>query len=511
MIDYERLAAEIDDGGKGPRFAFGIPGGGPTLSLIDALERRGIGFHLTHFEGAGAIMAATAGRLSGRPGLSMSIKGPGLANAFPGLAAAWFEAFPVVHVAEAYAEGSAPALAHKRLDQRAAVAPVTKAVRTYRVGYQTLADFAAAEEPGPVVLELADGSDEQLPSPAPVGGDRRAAQSMVHRAQRPTVVAGALAVRAGLGPSLAGLSIPVFTTAAAKGIIDETVAHAAGIVTGVGLELTPERQVLDQADLVVGIGLTAREMLATKPFGRPFLAIEAVQTPGTSGFQPDARAGIDAATELLALLAKKPAWGLDRLAATLDALLARVRQGFLPGAVFETIERRFDRSARIVLDTGYFCTIGEHAVRARRPDLCLMSAQGRNMGTGLPMALGAALADRTTPTVAVLGDGGTPMFLGEARLAVREKLPLLIVTMTDNAFGSIRTRAIQERLTQKPLTMDCHGFVAAFDGLGIPGTRVDSLPGVEDALGAWEPSLGPAYLEIAFNPDAYEAMVAGVR
>ena len=34
---------------------------------------------------------------------------------------------------------------------------------------------------------------------------------------------------------------------------------------------------------------------------------------------------------------------------------------------------------------------------------------------------------------------------------------------------------------------------------------------VADALAAWAPSQGPAYLEVSFDPDPYEAMVQGIR
>jgi acetolactate synthase-1/2/3 large subunit len=188
-----------------------------------------------------------------------------------------------------------------------------------------------------------------------------------------------------------------------------------------------------------------------------------------------------------------------------------MEEGFLPGAVFAAIDHQFQRRLRMVMDTGYFCTIGEHAWRAASADLCLLSGQGRYMGTGLPMALGAVLHDSSVPTVLVTGDGGVAMYLAEAKLAVQHRLPLLIVLMTDNAFGSVRTRAIKEGLTQKPLTMDGKSWVPVFDSLGIPGTRAENINAVHDALAAWMPSSGPAFLEIPFEPNAYEAMVAGIR
>ena len=510
---FERLADDIRAGGAG--MVFGIPGSGATLSLIDALEKRGIPFHLTHFEGSGVLMAATVGHLSGHAGISLSIKGPGLANAVPGLTASWLEAFPVVHFAEAFPPGSPASQAHKRLDQAGLCAPITKGARYVPLtgeGFPEVAAWAEGEEPGPVLFELAERAPETfaLPSPGAAQSASAPLQELVRRSARPVVIAGSLAIRRGWSEALARLQVPVFSTAAAKGVVDETLPYSAGVYTGVGLSLTPEHRLLSDADLVVGLGLTAREVLAAKPFACPAINIEAVDTPGVDGFAFARRAGVASFAETIDALANI-SWGAERVSQLLAALDTRVGAGFLPGSVFASIERCFVGRARIVLDTGYFCTIGEHAVRARSPGLCLLSGQGRYMGTGLPMAIGASLYDRSLPTIAVLGDGGIGMYLAEIKLAVRHKLPLLVMLMTDNAFGSLRTRAIREGLTQKPLFMDSGSWVDVLGALGAPGTRADSSNAVDAALKAWDPGSGPAFLEMPFDADLYERMVADIR
>ena len=515
MTGMNRLADEI--AGHGVPMLFGIPGSGASLMLIDALEKHGIPFHLTHFEGAGALMAATVGHLSGRAGVSVSIKGPGLANALPGITAACFESYPLVHIAEAFTPDAPLSQAHKRLDHDALARPITKAARYFGSagGFPALAHLALAEEPGPVLMNLAPREvvvEQKLPeAEVPAGEDVGAAVELVGRSRSPVVIAGTAAIRAGLGPVLAALSCPVFSTAAAKGVLDEAAPHAAGVYTGVGLALTPEFGLLPNADLVVGIGLTAKEVLAAKAFRCAYLAIDAAESPGSDAFSPAVRIGIGAAPAVCEALAAKPAWGIDELRRIQTRLRARMAERFLPGAVFDAIARRFERRVRLVMDTGYFCTIGEHVWQSSDPSLCLLSGQGRYMGTGIPMALGAALYDGKHPTVAVLGDGGVGMYLAEVKLAVRHKLPLLIVLMTDNAFGSIRTRAIQDHLTQIPLTMDGRSWVPTFESFGLASLRAASLDAVERALASWKPAEGPAFLEVPFDPDAYEAMVKDIR
>ena len=55
------------------------------------------------------------------------------------------------------------------------------------------------------------------------------------------MIVGASTVRnKQIGEYLRQLNIPIFTTASAKGIVDETLDCSAGVYTGVGLEKTPE-------------------------------------------------------------------------------------------------------------------------------------------------------------------------------------------------------------------------------------------------------------------------------
>ena len=83
--------------------------------------------------------------------------------------------------------------------------------------------------------------------------------------------------------------------------------------------------------------------------------------------------------------------------------------------------------------------------------------------------------------------------------------------MSDNAFGSIRTRAIRDGLTQSPLRFDGRSWTGCFKSLGIPSERAENIKAVSEAITAWNPKNGPAFLEIAFNPDKYETMVKKIR
>ncbi len=516
MSELLRLASEIS--ALGCRYAFGVPGSGPTLVLADALEKLGVSVIRTQFEGAAALMAGTIGRLTGTAGVAFCIKGPGLTNMIPGLAVAWFENFPLVAIAEAYPPGSPPSKAHKLICHESLVRAVSKGrwvLGTTEPSFGDLAQLAQSELPGPVLLEVT-GTKIVDQAPVQIKSDLRARDDAVldaiRSSERPVLIVGTLGVRLQLSQRLNQLGIPVFSTAAAKGVVDETLSHAAGVYTGVGLELSPERKILPDADLIIGIGLRPAEVLAVKPFSCRSVALEPCSdVSGLDAFGFSAISGNGNTEEVLMLLQEK-AWGGDLVAVSLAHMASRLLSGpFLPAHAFRCMEQHFNGAVRMVLDTGYFCTMGEHIWRARKPEHCLLSGQARYMGTALPMAIAAAISDRQVPTVVVVGDGGIGPAIGELRIAVERQIPLLIVLMTDGRFGSIRTRALKDGLSESTLTIGSPSWMQVMAGLGMSARSVSDAASLADALGQWQPGAGPAFLEIPFPPDPYESMVQGLR
>lgn len=516
MNNIDILAAEIHK--YGVSSIFGIPGSGPTLSLIDSLESKGIPFYLTQFEGTGALMAATIGRLRNKAGVSLSIKGPGLTNALPGISVAWFESFPLVHLTEATPVNAPSYVAHKRINQESLCRAITKAsgyLGAVSDMFSDLSEIATSEVPGPVLLQLTENHESKnvdsrkymVEAYKPLSKELR---SIIQKSNSPIIIAGTLAIRKKWTKQLSGLSIPIFSTASAKGIVDENLPHAAGVYTGVGLALTPEASLFDTCDLVIGLGLTAKEVLSVNPFNAKSINVEVLENEGTDGFRFDAKLSSTEFDEVVDILADK-SWGIDLLSRKLTKLFNKLDNDFLPGRVYNTIQLFYSGKVRLVMDTGYFCTIGEHSWKAMRHDWCLMSGQSRYMGTCIPMAIAASIYDLQVPTIAIVGDGGIGMYLSEIKLAVQLKLPLLLILMSDNSFGSIRTRAIKDGLTQKPLIMFGNSWVPVLNGYGVPGVHVENDNELAIALKSWDRNTGPAFIEISFNPTTYQEMVLDIR
>jgi acetolactate synthase-1/2/3 large subunit len=520
MNDLYRLAKDIAE--SGVKRVFGVPGSGPSLALIDYLERFNVEFCLTHFEGTAAIIAGTIGKLSGITGVSIGIKGPGLANMVPGLASCFFESMPVVAITEAYSPDTPHFNAHKRLDHQKLTSAVVKESRFLSdkgLDFKLLAEQAQAEMPGPVHLDISSPSvkndspaNSQDPLPPQTFNETKFFE-ILSSSKKPVIIAGTLAVRKGWSERLNKLSVPVFSVAAAKGVVDETLKHSAGVYTGAGLELSTEYSILPKSDLVICLGLRYGEVLNVKPFHCASVNVDPLGDTPSSGFGYDCtiEGSWDEIDQICSCIAEKE-WGLDLIKeSNMKMYNHMLSHEFMPANVFMTIEQHFKHRARLILDTGSFCTVGEHIWRVPRDDWYISSGQGRYMGTGIPMAIGAALYDNEVPTVAFIGDGGIGMFISDIKIAVQRCSPLLIILMSDGYFGSIRSRSIADGLTQKPLTISKPSWLKVFEGFGVESVQAESIEKLDNIVSNWKPSEGPLFIQIPFDPEKYLKMAEHIR
>ncbi|MGE0735189.1 MAG: thiamine pyrophosphate-binding protein [Alphaproteobacteria bacterium] len=124
-------------------------------------------------------------------------------------------------------------------------------------------------------------------------------------------------------------------------------------------------------------------------------------------------------------------------------------------------------------------------------------ALGGGIGEGLPMAIGAAMATEGRKTVALVGDGGLMMNIGELATAVQEKAEIVMILMNDLGYGVIRN--IQDayyggRKVYADLTTPDFGLLAK--SIGVAHTRVEHLDQFTTALCAALVTPGPSIVEI---------------
>src|ERR1700751_4446243 len=172
MKGSDLLVAALEN--EGVEQIFGVPGE-ENLDVVESLRSSRIKLTVTRHEQSAAFMAATHGRLTGKPGVCLATLGPGALNLTTGAAFALLGAMPMVMITGQKGILSRRQARFQVVDIVSTMAPLTKMARqivsgatipsTVREAFRV----ARLERPGPVLLELPeDIAGEPAPDLAPV-------------------------------------------------------------------------------------------------------------------------------------------------------------------------------------------------------------------------------------------------------------------------------------------------------------------------------------------------------
>src|SRR6059058_6063821 len=153
---------------------FGIPGE-ENLDVVESLRSSKIELVLTRHEQAAAFMAATYGRLTGKPGVCIATLGPGALNFSTGAAYALLGAMPMLLLTGQKGILTSKQARFQIVDIVSSMMPLTKLSRqivspaTIPTLVREAFRVAQQERPGPVHLELPeDLAGEQAPDLPPI-------------------------------------------------------------------------------------------------------------------------------------------------------------------------------------------------------------------------------------------------------------------------------------------------------------------------------------------------------
>src|SRR4029079_18995941 len=113
---------------EGVEYIFGVPGE-ENLDVVESLRTSRIKLVLTRHEQSAGVIAATHGRLTGRPGVCIATLGPGALNLVTGAAYAHLGAMPMVMITGQKAIMSARQARFQIVDIVATMKPLTKSSR----------------------------------------------------------------------------------------------------------------------------------------------------------------------------------------------------------------------------------------------------------------------------------------------------------------------------------------------------------------------------------------------
>jgi acetolactate synthase I/II/III large subunit len=511
---------------SGISYAFGVTGGGASLRLIAALEALGIPYYPVAHEAAAALMAGACCRNGSTRAMAVGIKGPGFINFMPGILSNYYEGRPALTVSEAYSPSEPTYKKHKRLDHYSVCSSLVKAYAradSSREKIHSLLELSRTEFPGPVHIDMCNvpitgpiihsEPEEATPDIGPHYIEKLLA--LIQTSNRPVVILGSMVSRRLRSFDWSSLTVPVLTTAAAKGCINETGQYSGGVITGEGKEISPEEKIVRQADLIVTFGLRNTEVVKAMRVEVPMVLLDMIGEDAHDGFEPTMtfvdKSLLSLAELVFAELTKKE-WGREVVQKYWQLVREELlRDPWLPPAVFQTIEETGLRDPVLVLDTGLFCTVGEILWRASRPENFCGSSNGRFMGTAIPSAIGVAIASPDQDVVCVAGDGGIRPYLPEIKLAVDLHLPILIILMSDGQYGTIASSAENKLLSRNAYTIKSPTWWKAAQSIGCPSLRIENADALKLAIIEWFKNRGPLFIEVHFDPEKYSSLTRRLR
>ncbi|MBF0613699.1 MAG: acetolactate synthase large subunit [Magnetococcales bacterium] len=488
---------------EGVERIFGVPGE-ENLDLLEALRTSSIELVLTRHEQAAAFMAATFGRLTGKPGVVLSTLGPGATNLITGIAYAQLGGLPLVAIT-----GQKPIKKSKQgrfqiIDVVGTMRPITKMAEQIpsaeKIPSLVREAFKRAEEerPGATHLELPEDIAREYTDAKPLRSipTQRAAPDpqavlaaaeRIMQATRPLLLVAAGANRKQVSATLTAFvdktGIPFVSTQMGKGVIDERRPGYLG--TAALSEGDYLHCAIDRADLIIAIGHDVTEKPpAIMGHGSSAAVIHINFTPAQIDdvYFPelevigDIARGIEALTRLLT---PSPHWdfsyfhqvGEDHARHVLDRADA-LDFPLLPQRVVSDLRQVMPDNGILALDNGMYKLWIARNYPACQQNTVLLDNALASMGTGLPSAIAAKMVHPERQVVAVCGDGGFLMNSQELETAVRLDMDLVILILRDDAYGMIRWKQESMGLPDYGLKFGNPDFVRYAQSYGAEGHRV---------------------------------------
>jgi acetolactate synthase I/II/III large subunit len=528
MTGGRALAEMLHLSGAGPMFGMG---GFQLLPFYDAIGLVGLNHHLINDERCGAFAADAYARVTNRPGICDATLGPGATNLVTGLVESLNGGIPIVAIT-----GDTNRLhSWKNMTQESrqveilkpAVKELIRVEMTSRIPELVRRAFAVATSgrPGPVLLDVPEDvchgvhdfapedfvvDETTLRAPArrirPDRGDIERAARLIAKAKRPLLLTGGgihlSEAWSALTEFAEAQSIPVAHTMSGKGGIACLNPLNVGLF---GRYSRIANDLIEASDCLIVVGCKLGE-IATKRFALPPAHIPVIHLeivaeeigrciPAEIPLWGDARAGLEDLAASLSdsgkaaraaradyvaeIVPRMQAWEADAA----PRLNSRDRPVHMARLCRE-LNRTLPEDAILVADGGFAGHWTGLLYDTKTPGRHFIPDRGfASIGYGLPGGMGAALAAPDRPVVAISGDGGFNMMLGELETARRTGCGLTVIVINNAASGYVK--ALQHAMMggrYQSADLNEMDYAAIARAMGCSGIRVEDPEALSPAL-----------------------------
>ncbi len=527
---------------------FGVPGG-TAASIFDAIcSHPKARLIESRQETVAAFEAAGYWHATGEVPCVAVGAGPGITNAYTGIASAYTEAIPMIILA-----GDVPwaqtggrllqSLGKEGLSVELGFRSITKDVITITsaasAGGQMLHAWNEARDPqrpGPVLvifpLNLASLETQDLEihtvqntktetNVQNYSSLKNAVQKVVHRlknAERPLFIVGAAARPFGskILELCEALQCPWMTTPRGKGVLDET-HHLSLRTGGMAASVWAQNYCKENPDVVLVLGSDFDDVSIGMLRLEECYLVHIDRNPGVFGRNVKTNLGVCADFGAFLDLAKAEIEkGFNRSPLFYKQLLEIKEKSpfdvpefakdqhkpIAPHRMIADLQKSSGDKVTLVTDIGEHMLFALHYFTVKNPNSFVIHLGLGSMGSGIGSAIGFAIGDPNQRVICLCGDGCMQMVGGELILAKKLNLNILFVVMNDSRYNMVYHGFKHAFDHEIPWDMPPIDFKMWAQAMGIKSERICEAQDYNRELieSLWNHS-GPKLLEVLHDPD----------
>ncbi len=453
--------------------------GGGIMHLVDSIGKSDIKSYCCHHEQGVVIAAEGYGRIKNHPGVAVVTTGPGGTNAVTGIAGAWLDSIPMMIVAgQVKRDNITPkkngALVVRQIGlQELNVIDIVKPITKYAVTVEDEKEIryhlekalylATSGRPGPVFVEIpldiqaaeieADNlksfDQPNLERSGPDSILMERAAKLLKEAKRPLLMAGN-GIRLAGGEEILWKVFEKFKINAVTPMFTADDLVTCEYPYYLGRQGMPGNKAanyaVDNCDVLLVIGERLQLTQTSYDYGKFAEQAKKIMVDIDENELVKKTVKIDIPIHCDAKLFLEELYRQDIKLNRWDVAVEAINSDNYPCDgeylnIYKFLERLSDwpEKMNVVTANGMASTAPHQVLKISRGQRFITNAGLGHMGSGLPMAIGACIANGRKPVICLEGDGSVMLNIQELQTVVHHQLPLKIFIFNNNGYYSIRS------------------------------------------------------------------------
>lgn len=484
---------------------YGVPGEA-IFPLLDAVARQDkISFISVTQEVNAAFMATYEARLTGRLAVCAASAGPGAVNLLNGLADAYYDKSPVLAITGQVDTNKIGTKTKQFFDQQllfrnfsgftsivtgpsSVLDLLVRAARTSYINF-SVSHISVPQNVflKPVSADTVSAEMVEIKKPVAFSGSSENVVAAIENAQRPLIIVGKIAEEAVYQVlSLAHrLGAGILTAPDAKAVVRGRFKLNLG-----GLAEAHLPSVVQEADCIIIVGDAVYEQGL---FPEKAKVVHLTERPEELYMNTCASATGDLGMILAVIEHALGNYSLNQ--AWLDKNKGesqRVKQAVVkerennavpihPFRLMTALNDSIPPKAVVALDTGEFTRWFDLGFLGESQEI-LLSSRWRSIGCGLPSAIGAKFACPDKTVVAIVGDGGMLVSMGELLTCVHYELPVVVIVVKNQIYNLEKNNMLVQGLAPLGCDLTIPDFVQFARACGAEGFRVEEPVQIQETV-----------------------------